>query len=66
MAKKLLIILVNSNPDNPEALGAPFFQATVAAAMDYEVEILMTGRAGELASTRHIGSEYGWVLYLRT
>ncbi|MDX1335543.1 MAG: DsrE family protein [Gammaproteobacteria bacterium] len=49
MAKKLLIILVNSNPDNPEALGAPFFQATVAAAMDYDVEILMTGRAGELA-----------------
>jgi len=43
MAKKLLIILVNSNPDNPEALGAPFFQATVAAAMDYDVEILMTG-----------------------
>jgi len=49
MSKKLLIILVNSNPDNPEALGAPFFQASVAAAMDYDVEILMTGRAGELA-----------------
>ena len=49
MAKKLLIILVNSNPDTPEALGAPFFQATVAAAMNYDVEILMTGRAGELA-----------------
>jgi predicted peroxiredoxin len=49
MNKKLLIILVNSNPDNPEALGAPFFQAAVAAAMDYDVEILMTGRAGELA-----------------
>ena len=30
-------------------LGALFFQATVAAAMEYEVEVIMTGRAGELA-----------------
>ena len=26
-----------------------FFQATVAAAMDYEVEVILTARAGELA-----------------
>ena len=49
MADKLLIILVNSDPDNPSELGAPFFQATVAAAMEFEVEIILSGRAGELA-----------------
>lgn len=38
MAKKLLIVLANTDPRNGEELGAPFFQASVAAAMDYEVE----------------------------
>ncbi len=49
MAEKLLIVMVNTDPSNPTELGAPFFQATVAAAMEYEVEIVFTGRAGELA-----------------
>lgn len=49
MADKLLIIMVNTDPANPTELGAPFFQATVAAAMEYDVEIVLTGRAGELA-----------------
>ena len=49
MANKLLIIMVNTDPSNPSELGAPFFQATVAAAMEFEVEIVLTGRAGELA-----------------
>jgi predicted peroxiredoxin len=49
MADKLLIVMVNTDPRNAAELGAPFFQATVAAAMDYEVEIVLTGRAGELA-----------------
>ncbi len=49
MAEKLLIVMVNTDPSNPTELGAPFFQATVAAAMEYEVEIILTGRAGELA-----------------
>lgn len=49
MADKLLIIMVNTDPRNGSELGAPFFQATVAAAMEYEVEIILTGRAGELA-----------------
>lgn len=49
MADKLLIIMVNSDPKNPSELGAPLFQATVAAAMEYEVEIVLTGRSGELA-----------------
>jgi predicted peroxiredoxin len=41
--------MVNTDPANPSELGAPFFQATVAAAMDYEVEVVLTGRAGQLA-----------------
>jgi predicted peroxiredoxin len=49
MADKLMIVMVNTDPSNPSELGAPFFQATVAAAMEYDVEIVMTGRAGELA-----------------
>ena len=49
MADKLLIIMVNTDPSNGSELGAPFFQATVAAAMEYDVEVVLTGRAGELA-----------------
>ncbi len=48
MADKLLIIMVNTDPRNGEELGAPFFQATVAAAMDYEVEVVCTATAGKL------------------
>lgn len=48
MADKLLIILMNTDPSNPSELGTPFLQASVAAAMGYEVEIIFTGRAGEL------------------
>ena len=49
MADKLLMVMVNTDPSNPQELGAPFFQATVAAAMDFEVEVVLTARAGELA-----------------
>ena len=49
MADKLLIVMVNTDPRNPAELGAPFFQATVAAAMEYDVEIILTAGAGELA-----------------
>lgn len=49
MAEKLLIIMVNTDPTSPEELGAPFFQAVVAASMEYAVEVVLTGRAGELA-----------------
>jgi len=48
MADKLLIIMVNTDPRNGEELGAPIFQATVAAAMDYEVEVVCTATAGQL------------------
>ena len=49
MADKLLIVMVNTDPANPSELSAPFSQATVAAAMGYEVEIVLSGRAEELA-----------------
>ncbi|HEX9701551.1 MAG TPA: DsrE/DsrF/DrsH-like family protein [Rhodospirillales bacterium] len=48
MAKKLIIVMVNTDPNNGEELGAPFFQASVAAAMDYEVEVVCTATAGKL------------------
>lgn len=49
MADKLLIILMNTDPTNPSELGTPFMQASVAAAMEYDVEVIFTGRSGELA-----------------
>ena len=48
VARKLLIMLVNTDPRNGEELGAPVFQASVAAAMDYEVEVVCTATAGKL------------------
>ncbi|WP_018138577.1 MULTISPECIES: DsrE family protein [unclassified Thioalkalivibrio] len=39
MAEKIVIMLLNLDLDRPGTLGAPFFQATVAAAMDLEVEM---------------------------
>jgi predicted peroxiredoxin len=53
MAKKLLIILANSDPENPEEFSAPLFQAMVAAAMSHKVEVIFTGLAGVLAVTGH-------------
>ena len=49
MADKLLIVLANANLDNPPELVPPLLQATVAAAMEYEVEVLLTGLGGRLA-----------------
>ena len=48
MAEKLVIMMVNSDPSNGEEMGAPIFQATVAAAMEYEVEVICTATAGKL------------------
>lgn len=47
-AKKLIIIMANTDPRNPEELGAPIFQASVAAAMGYEVEVICTATATKL------------------
>ncbi len=48
MAKKLVIVLANTDPRNGEELGAPIFQASVAAAMEYEVDVICTATAGRL------------------
>lgn len=48
MTRKLLIVLVNTDPRNPEELGAPFYHAAVAAAMDYDVDVVCAATAGKL------------------
>ena len=48
MAKKLVIVLANTDTRNGEELGAPFFQASVAAAMDYDVDVICTATSGRL------------------
>ncbi len=47
--KKLLIVMSNSDPANPEECYAPLFQATVAAALSHDVEVVFTGVTGRLA-----------------
>ncbi len=48
MAEKLLIILLNTDVADPASVGTPFFQATVAASLEFEVEMVFTGAAGKL------------------
>ncbi|MDH5274163.1 MAG: peroxiredoxin, partial [Gammaproteobacteria bacterium] len=48
MTKKLIIVMANTDPRNGEELGAPLFQATVAAAMEYEVDVICTATSGRL------------------
>ena len=47
--KKLLIIMSNSDPATPEGCYAPLFQATIAAALSHDVEVVFTGLSGSLA-----------------
>ncbi|MCP8937567.1 DsrE/DsrF/DrsH-like family protein [Alsobacter sp. SYSU M60028] len=47
-ARRLLIVMVNSDPRNGEELGAPFYQASVAAVLGYEVDVVCTATAGRL------------------
>ena len=39
----------NSDPVKPEGCYAPLFQATIAAALSYDVEVVFTGISGQLA-----------------
>lgn len=48
MSRKLLIVLANTDPRNSEELGAPFYHAAIAAAMDYEVDVVCTATSGKL------------------
>ena len=49
MPDKLVVILLNSNPQNYLEILEPVYHATIAASMDYHTEIILAGRAGELA-----------------
>lgn len=47
-SRRLLILMVNTDPRNPEELAAPFYYAAVAAAMDHNVDVVCTATAGKL------------------
>jgi uncharacterized protein len=47
-SRRLLIVLMNTDPRNAEELGAPFYYAAVAAAMDHQVDVVCTAAAGRL------------------
>ena len=49
MAEKLVIIILNSDPQNNAEILEPVYHATIAASMDDHAEIILAGRAGELA-----------------
>jgi len=48
MADKLLVVIANVDITRPAEILPPLLQATVAAAMEYDVEVLFTGQAGQL------------------
>jgi predicted peroxiredoxin len=48
VSQRLLIVLLNTDPRNAEQLGAPFYHAAVAAAMDYQVDVVCTASSGRL------------------
>lgn len=48
MAEKIVIMLLTLDLDRYGTLGAPFFQATVAAVMDLEVEMYFAGQSTKL------------------
>jgi len=49
MNKKLLIIMSNADPAKPDSCYAPLFQATIAAALSHDVEVVFTGVSVQLA-----------------
>lgn len=58
MADKIVFMLLNLNLDKPGTLGAPFFQATVAAAMDFDVEIYFAAGTTRLLVDGVAGAMY--------
>ncbi len=48
-SKKLLVIMSNADPLKPDSCYTPMFQATVAAALSLEVEVVLTGVSVQLA-----------------
>lgn len=52
-SKRLLIVMSNSDPLKPQSCFTPLFQATVAAALSYDVEVILTGISVPLAIIGH-------------
>ncbi|MBS9777684.1 MAG: peroxiredoxin [Gammaproteobacteria bacterium] len=48
MSERLLVVVTNSDPRNPCEIVEPIYNAMVAASMDYHVEMIFSGRAGEI------------------
>ncbi len=48
MSEKLLVVVSNSDPRNPCEIVEPIYNATVAASMDYHVELIFSGKSGEI------------------
>ncbi len=48
MANKLVFMLLSIEPELPHLCGTPFFQATAAAAMGFEVEMYFASRSMRL------------------
>jgi len=48
MTERLIIVLASTDPRNNEELGAPFYHAAVAAALDYKVDVICLASAGRL------------------
>lgn len=48
--KKLLIVMSNADLTKPDSCYAPLFQATIAAALSHEVEVVFTGTSAQLAA----------------
>lgn len=51
MSERLLIVVTNSDPRSPCEIVEPIYNATVAASMDYHVELIFSGPAGEILVT---------------
>lgn len=49
MADKLIIALANADPENLIEVSLPILQATVASSMEYDAEVILSGRSGKLA-----------------
>lgn len=48
MTRKLIIVLANASPHSDESICPPIFQASVAASMGHQVEVVCTGAAAEV------------------
>ncbi|MBX3534456.1 MAG: DsrE family protein [Xanthobacteraceae bacterium] len=68
MKRKLLVVLVNTDPKNGEELAAPFYHAAIAAALDYEVDVVLAATAGKLlvkgvAEKLHVKQDHPKTVY---